>query len=135
MNKYFNHKLKTIKKETMINITHLVEEDIQNYGAKDGIVLVYCPHTTSGITINENADPHVVMDLLYTFRKVFPANDPNYLHLEGNSHAHVKSVLMGNSVSLILDNGKLVLGHWQDIFFCDFDGPREREFFVKILKG
>lgn len=135
MSKFFSHKLKTIERETMINITHLIKEDIKKSDIKDGIILVYCPHTTSGITINENADPHVVMDLLYTFRKVFPANDPNYLHFEGNSHAHVKSVLMGNSVNLILDNKNIILGHWQDIFFCDFDGPREREFYVKIIEG
>ncbi|MDR1834937.1 MAG: secondary thiamine-phosphate synthase enzyme YjbQ [Fusobacteriaceae bacterium] len=131
----FKHKLHTKERESMIKISNLIREDVRQSGVTSGIALVYCPHTTSGILINENADPHVVMDLLYLSKKLFPEGDPKYLHAEGNSHAHAKAVLAGNSKAVVIEEGKLILGHWQDVFFCDFDGPRDREFFVKILEG
>lgn len=135
MKKLYKHLLTISKPQTMVDITEMIKADIKESGVKDGIVVVYCPHTTAGITINENADPDVVRDLIYGFEKVYPTNDNNYRHYEGNSHAHMKSSTMGASQSLIIDNGKLILGTWQDIYFCEFDGPRNRTFYVKILEG
>jgi secondary thiamine-phosphate synthase enzyme len=131
----FNHKLHITEKEAMIKISNLIRTDIRQSKILNGIAIIYCPHTTSGIIINENADPHVVMDLLYVYKKLFQDKDLKYLHAEGNSHAHAKAVTVGTSTTIIIDNGQILLGHWQDIFFCDFDGPREREFFVKIIGG
>ncbi|MCK4357734.1 MAG: secondary thiamine-phosphate synthase enzyme YjbQ [Candidatus Cloacimonetes bacterium] len=115
-----------------INITSQVQKLIKDSGVKDGIVTIYCPHTTAAITINEGADPSVVKDLLYELDKVIPLRD-NYQHLEGNSAAHIKSSIIGCSESVIIENGSLVLGTWQAIFFCEFDGPRNRKVFVKII--
>jgi secondary thiamine-phosphate synthase enzyme len=131
----FNHKLRTTEKEAMIKISNLIRADIIQSNVSNGIAIIYCPHTTSGIMINENADPNVVMDLLYVYKKLFQEKDPKYLHEEGNSHAHAKAVTVGTSATVIINNGQILLGHWQDIFFCDFDGPRERGFFVKIIEG
>ena len=119
----------------MVDITEIVKEDIKDSKVKDGIVVVYCPHTTAGITINENADPDVVKDLIYGFEKAYPTNDIKYKHFEGNSHAHMKSSTMGASQTLIIDDEKLILGTWQDIYFCEFDGPRNRSFYVKVIEG
>ena len=135
MKKLYKHSLTISKSQTMVDITEMIKADIKESGVKDGIIVVYCPHTTAGITINENADPDVVRDLIYGFEKVYPTNDNNYRHYEGNSHAHMKSSTMGSSQTLIIDNGKLILGTWQDIYFCEFDGPRNRTFYVKILEG
>jgi secondary thiamine-phosphate synthase enzyme len=119
----------------MINITSYVKEDINLSKIKDGMVVVYCPHTTAGITINENADPDVVRDVIYGFEKAYPTSDSKYKHFEGNSHAHLKSSTVGASQTLILNDGNLILGIWQDIYFCEFDGPRDRTFYVKIIEG
>lgn len=119
----------------MLKITAEVREDIKKSGIENGIVLVYCPHTTAGITINENADPDVVRDLLYGMEKIYPTKDNRYRHFEGNSHAHLKSSTVGASQMVILNEGKLVLGTWQDLYFCEFDGPRTRTFYVKIMEG
>jgi len=135
MSNLFNHSLVIKSAQTMIDITSYVNNDIISSTIKDGIVVVYCPHTTAGITINENADPDVIRDLTYGFEKAYPTTDYNYKHFEGNSHAHLKSSTVGASQSLILNNGKLILGRWQDIYFCEFDGPRDRTFYVKILEG
>ncbi|WP_195999871.1 secondary thiamine-phosphate synthase enzyme YjbQ [Clostridium sp. 1001271B_151109_B4] len=135
MKKLYKHSLTISKSQTMIDITEMIKADIKESGVKDGIVVVYCPHTTAGITVNENADPDVVRDLIYGFEKVYPTNDNNYRHYEGNSHAHMKSSTMGASQTLIIDNGELILGMWQDIYFCEFDGPRNRNFYVKIIEG
>ena len=135
MKKLYKHSLSINKAQTMVDITEIVKEDIKDSKVKDGIVVVYCPHTTAGITINENADPDVVHDLIYGFEKAYPTEDKNYRHFEGNSHAHMKSSTMGASQTLIISEGKLILGRWQDIYFCEFDGPRNRNFFVKIISG
>lgn len=134
MNNLFKHSLNITKAQTMVAITNIIEEDIKISGVKHGIAVVYCPHTTAGITINENADPDVVRDLIYGFEKVFPTEDVNYRHFEGNSHAHMKSSTVGASQTLIIDKGKLILGTWQDVYFCEFDGPRSRTFYVKIME-
>ena len=119
----------------MGDITNIIEEDIRSSNVRDGIAVVYCPHTTAGITINENADPDVVRDLIYGFEKTYPSNDNNYRHFEGNYHAHLKSSTIGASQTLIIDDGKLILGRWQDIYFCEFDGPRNRTFYVKVIEA
>lgn len=126
------HIIKTINEDQMIDITHLVQQDVTNSKVKDGVIMVYVPHTTAALTINENADPDVVVDLLSTLRKLVP-KDVNYKHLEGNSHSHVKTSMFGSSTFVIIEDGKLKLGTWQSIFFCEFDGPRTRKFFTKIL--
>ncbi|MCL1833773.1 MAG: secondary thiamine-phosphate synthase enzyme YjbQ [Leptospirales bacterium] len=116
------------------NITPQVREAVSKSSVKDGIVLVYCPHTTAGITINENADPDVVRDLILGFDKAFP-DRADFSHAEGNSSAHLKASATGSSATLIINGGKLLLGTWQGIFFCEFDPPRNRKFFVKVMEG
>ena len=135
MKNLYKHLLNINKAQTMVDITNIIEEDIRSSNVRDGIAVVYCPHTTAGITINENADPDVVRDLIYGFEKVYPSNDNNYRHFEGNSHAHLKSSTIGASQTLIIDDGKLILGRWQDIYFCEFDGPRNRTFYVKVIEA
>lgn len=126
--------LKTSKMEEFINITNFVKEAVEKSGVKDGLAVIFIPHTTAGVTINENADPDVVRDMIVTLDKVYPVKG-DYWHLEGNSHAHIKASLMGSSCSVIIENGDLKLGTWQGIYFCEFDGPRTRKFYVKILNG
>ena len=135
MTNLFKHSIEITPRQTMVNITSYIKDDIKSSNIKNGIVVVYCPHTTAGITINENADPDVVRDLVYGFEKVYSTIDSNYKHFEGNSHAHLKSSTIGALQTLILNNGNLILGRWQDIYFCEFDGPRDRTFYVKILEG
>lgn len=120
----------TSKKEEFIDITDKISELIN---LKTGICVLYCPHTTAAITINEGADPSVKKDILSILTRIVPDNF-NYQHLEGNSPAHVKSSLMGNSGIVLVKDKKLLLGKWQSIFFCEFDGPRTRKVFVKFNK-
>jgi secondary thiamine-phosphate synthase enzyme len=126
------YEVKTKKEQEFINIISLVKEEVKKSGVKDGIAIVFVPHTTAGVTINENADPDVVRDILYALNKKFPVNDA-YLHAEGNSHAHIKASLMGSSCNVIIENGELVLGIWQGIYFCEFDGPRNRKVCIKVI--
>lgn len=135
MNNLFKHELSIKDSQSMIKITKFIRDDIKISNITDGVVVVFCPHTTAGITINENADPDVVNDLIYGLEKVYPTFDKKYKHFEGNSHAHLKSSTVGSSQHLILSNGSLILGTWQDIYFCEYDGPRNRTFYVKILEG
>ncbi|MCF0149465.1 MAG: YjbQ family protein [Clostridium sp.] len=135
MSKVFKHSLSISDRQTMIDITHIINEDLKASDVSEGIMVVYCPHTTAGITINENADPDVVRDMIYGFEKVYPTVDKNYRHFEGNSHSHMKSTTIGASQSLIINDGKVILGRWQGIYFCEFDGPRNRDFYVKIIEG
>lgn len=135
MSNLFKHSIEINPRQTMVDITSYIKKDIKDSDITDGIVVVYCPHTTAGITVNENADPDVVKDLIYGFEKTYPSNDDNYKHYEGNSHAHLKSSTIGASQTLVLNNGNLILGRWQNIYFCEFDGPRDRTFYVKIIEG
>ena len=112
-----------------IDITSKVSEVLQKAGIKDGICTVFTPHTTAGITINENADPDVPRDIIKEMGKVIPLND-GYDNIEGNSAAHIKSSLFGCSETVIIRNGSLMLGTWQSVFFCEFDGPRNRKVWV-----
>jgi len=124
--------INTSRREEFQDITSAVKQIVQNSGITSGICLVYVPHTTAGITINENADPSVKSDLLLALRKSVPDSLP-YTHAEGNSPAHLKASLMGSSVKIIVEEGHLVLGTWQGIFFCEFDGARTRRFHVQCL--
>ncbi|WP_234121585.1 secondary thiamine-phosphate synthase enzyme YjbQ [Clostridium hydrogenum] len=124
--------VKTTKNEQFIDITSLVDETVAKSGIKDGMAVVFVPHTTAGVTINENADPDVVTDILSGLNKAFPEKN-GYLHMEGNSHAHIKASLMGSSCNIIIEHGKLKLGTWQGIYFCEFDGPRNRKVYIKVI--
>ena len=115
-----------------IDITSKVSEVLQKTGIKDGICTVFTPHTTAGITVNENADPDVPRDIIKEMEKIVPLND-GYAHVEGNSAAHIKSSLFGCSETVIIKNGSLMLGIWQSVFFCEFDGPRNRKVWVEII--
>lgn len=128
------HKLKlsTDQHEEMIDITNQVQQLIDQEGLQEGIALLYCPHTTAAITINENADPTVVQDILMRLDELFPWHHANYRHREGNSAAHLKASTIGISQSIPISAGRLLLGTWQGIYFCEFDGPRQRTFYVKI---
>ena len=119
-------------REGFYDVTAKVKEALLDSRIKEGICIVYSPHTTAGITINENADPDVRSDLLYALNKTF-ADDKAFRHIEGNSAAHLKASVMGSSVTVIIENGQLVLGTWQGIYFCEFDGPRNRKYYVKLL--
>jgi secondary thiamine-phosphate synthase enzyme len=116
----------------MIDITSRVRQLVQDAGVDQGLALVYVPHTTAGITINENADPDVVHDMLAQLDLMVPWKQPFYRHAEGNSAAHVKASMMGSSVTVIVHDGRLVLGRWQGIWFCEFDGPRTRQVHVHL---
>ena len=118
--------------EDFYNITTHVREAITRSGVKSGIAVVSCLHTTAGLTINENADPDVVQDILLGLRKAFPTYS-EYRHAEGNSAAHLKASAMGSSVTVIVENGRPLLGTWQGIYFCEFDPPRNRKFYVKVV--
>ena len=131
----YEHQISTKGAQQMSKVTNIVREDIEKSGVKDGIAVVYSPHTTAGFTINENADPDVVHDMLKGYEKAFPTTADFYRHAEGNSHAHMKTTLVGPSQTLIISGGRIVFGIWEDLYFCDFDGPRNRRFYVKILEG
>ena len=127
--------VKTNNHNEMLDITNQVQDVVKSSGVKDGLCIVYIPHTTAGVTINENADPSVKHDILMEAAKFVLEHDREYRHSEGNSAGHIKSTLFGSNVQIIIDNGRLLLGTWQGIFFCEFDGPRRRHVHVKIIKG
>lgn len=125
--------IKTSKAQEIVDITKKIEDFIKENLFINGIVFLYCPHTTCAISINEGADSTVKKDIINKLNEIIdPGGD--YLHMEGNSHAHIKSVLTGNNVFVFVENGKLVLGRWQSIYLIEYDGPRNREIFVKFFK-
>jgi secondary thiamine-phosphate synthase enzyme len=124
--------IRTNSQTEMIDITDLVQAAISENKIKSGICVVFTPHTTAAITINENADPDVPPDIINALEKTIPRN-AHYRHAEGNSPAHVKSSLVGVSELVLVENGRLVLGTWQAIFFCEFDGPRQRKIIVEFM--
>jgi secondary thiamine-phosphate synthase enzyme len=128
----FRLTVSTNSQTEFIDITRHLQELINQNKISSGICQIFIPHTTAAITINENADPAVARDILKELNKVIPFND-NYHHMEGNSAAHIKSSLVGCSISTIIEDGKIELGTWQGIYFCEFDGPRSRKVWVKIL--
>lgn len=117
----------------LIDITNEVEEALKESGVKDGMCFIYIPHTTAGVTINEGADPSVQRDILNVLNRLVPY-DASYLHREGNSDAHIKSTVVGANAYVPIEGGKLTLGTWQSIYFCEFDGPRHRRTVIKFLK-
>ncbi len=123
--------IKTTQRKQAVDITNIVEKniDIQN-----GIAVVYVPHTTAGVTINESYDKDVAFDLLNRLEELVPYSN-NYRHLEGNSDAHIQASLIGSNVTIVIKDGKLKLGRWQGIFFMEFDGPRNREIYIKTMEG
>ncbi len=123
--------IKTSKKDELIDITAKVQLVVSRFNVKEGLCWVFVPHTTAGITINENADPSVRKDILYGLNKIVPLDD-NYAHSEGNSSAHIKASLLGFSVNIFVENAQLQLGTWQGIYFAEFDGPRTRQIWIKI---
>jgi len=124
-------KLQTQSRSQMLEITDAVARVVAENNVQDGLVIVYVPHTTAAVTINENADPDVKHDLLQKLETMIPKHEAYYQHGEGNSDSHVKTSLVGSSVTVLIERGKLVLGTWQGIQFCEFDGPRSRSFVVK----
>ncbi len=126
--------VRTKQRVEMIDITSIVKDHLQKEGVKSGICTVYVPHTTAGVTINENADPDVVVDILATLDRLIPLQG-NYRHMEGNSDAHLKSTLVGASTQVIIREGRLMLGTWQSVFFCEFDGPRQRKVWINFIGG
>jgi secondary thiamine-phosphate synthase enzyme len=127
-------KISTNSQTEMILINHKVIEAVKESGVQEGICMLWVPHTTAAVTINENADPSVVRDILWEINKVIPFQD-GYHHTEGNSAAHIKSSLFGPSLGLLITGGEIFLGTWQAIYFCEFDGPRTRRLLLKILEG
>ena len=120
--------------EDFYNITPQLREAVTKSGVTSGHAIVFCPHTTAGITINENADPDVVRDMLLGLREAYP-DRPQFRHAEGNSAAHLKASAVGSSVMVIIENGKPLLGTWQSVYFCEFDPPRNRKFYVTVVSG
>lgn len=126
--------VKTSSRVELIDITRLVEKVVSESKVKSGLCTVYVPHTTAAVTINENADPSVRKDIIAELNKIIPFDD-NYSHLEGNAAAHIKASIIGSSETILVNGGSLVLGTWQGIYFCEFDGPRNRKVIVKIIEG
>lgn len=126
--------IRTSSRTELVDITDKIEQIVGKAGVADGVCIVFVPHTTAGITINENADPSVRKDILKELNKIVPFDD-GYAHSEGNAAAHIKASLMGASVTIFIQGGALALGTWQGIYFAEFDGPRSREAWVDIIKG
>jgi len=124
--------VRTRQSNELADVTEAVRRAVVSAGLKDGLVTVFVPHTTAAVTINENADPDVVHDILFTLEELVPRGRGGYRHSEGNSDAHVKASLVGPSVTLIVENGQLVLGTWQGVYLCEFDGPRTRRVLIKV---
>jgi len=125
--------LQSNRKDQMIDITDQVEKLVSQENIEEGLAVIYSTHTTAGITINENGDPDVQKDLLRRLDEVYPWSMPRDRHMEGNSAAHLKASMVGSSQTVIIHKGKLLLGRWQGIYFCEFDGPRSRTCYVKII--
>lgn len=126
--------VRTTAHTQMQDITHLIQKAVTESSVRDGICMIFIPHTTAAVTINENADPDVVRDFTMEINKIVPWED-GYHHMEGNSAAHLKSSMIGFSEQVIIENGRLVLGTWQGIYFCEYDGPRSRKVYIKIIEG
>lgn len=129
----YEFQIKT-ERQNLYDITRQIEQALKDSGIVDGLAVVYCPHTTAGITINENADPDVIHDILLGLDKAFP-DRKEFRHAEGNSNAHLKASFVGSSITIIVENGRLILGRWQGIYFCEFDGPRQRQYQVKFISS
>lgn len=118
--------------QNFVEITPMIIEQVKRSGVKNGVCFIYVPHTTAGVTLNENADTSVAKDILNTLNRLIPV-DSEYNHFEGNAHAHIKASIVGHNATLLVEEGELVLGTWQGVFLCEFDGPRRRRILVKIV--
>jgi secondary thiamine-phosphate synthase enzyme len=127
--------VRTSTREEMVDVTALVRSAVKRRQTERGLAVVFCPHTTAGVTLQENTDPTVRSDLLLTLRRLVPKDSPGFQHGEGNSDAHIKASVVGSQVMIPIDGGKLLLGHWQAIYLCEFDGPRARILQVKVIAG
>jgi secondary thiamine-phosphate synthase enzyme len=127
--------IQTHQRDEMYEITSSLQAYLEEQRVKEGVMYVYCPHTTAGITINENADPDVVKDMLMRLDEVYPWEHPKYRHAEGNSASHLKASTVGSSQVVLIQNGELLLGTWQGVYFCEFDGPRQRKYHVEIMSN
>jgi secondary thiamine-phosphate synthase enzyme len=127
------HAVQTHARSEMLDITRLVTDRIREAKIRDGLAIIYVPHTTAAVTINENADPDVQHDLLQKLDALIPRNENYYQHAEGNSDSHLKTSLTGSSVQVLIESGRLILGQWQGIYLCEFDGPRPRNVIIKLL--
>jgi len=125
--------IRTSQRTEFVEITDEIRHSVQSAGLRNGACIVYCPHTTAAITVQENADPDGVHDLLLWLNQHIPKADPGFRHAEGNSDSHIKSSLVGSSAMVVVENGNLVLGTWQGIYFCEFDGPRKRSVIVQTI--
>ena len=126
-------RVRTERRTQLVDVTGLIERAVKASGVSSGVCYVYVPHTTAGVTINEHADPDVATDLEGVFDRLVPQDGP-YRHSEGNSDSHAKATLVGSSQIIFVENTKLALGTWQGVFLCEFDGPRERRLYVKVVK-
>jgi len=122
----------TRRRSEFIDITSQIEEVVRASGIEKGVCIIFCPHTTAGLVINENADPSVRRDIIQHLEELVPYQK-GYTHTEGNADSHIKSSLLGSSLSLIIEGGKIMLGTWQGIYFCEFDGPRKRKVHLKLV--
>lgn len=127
--------IQTHSRTEFINIDRQVSELVRESGITEGIVTIFIPHTTAGVTINENADPDVTADIETVLDRIVPWRSADYRHVEGNTAAHVKAGMMGASAQVIVSHGALQMGRWQSLYFCEFDGPRNREVWVKGIAG
>jgi len=125
--------VQTTSRSEMLDVTNRLSQFIRQYNISEGMLIVYVPHTTAAVTINENADPDVQHDMLHKLEALIPKSEQYYQHGEGNSDSHVKTSLVGSSVTVLIERGRLVLGRWQGVYFCEFDGPRQREMMVKAV--
>lgn len=131
----FTETLRTSRRDEMIDITRQIITLIRQEDIRDGLAVIYSPHTTAGITIQENADPDVKLDVLMRLDEVYPWEHPKYRHAEGNTASHLKAMTTGTSQTIIIRDGQPLLGQWQGIYFCEFDGPRTRQYHVKVIQG
>jgi secondary thiamine-phosphate synthase enzyme len=125
------HKIRTTARNEMVEVTDHLRQVVSRRNILEGMLVLYVPHTTAAVTINENADPDVKSDMLAKLSELVPQRERYYRHGEGNSDSHVKSAMVGQSATVLVEAGQLVLGRWQGVYFCEFDGPRDRELFVK----
>jgi secondary thiamine-phosphate synthase enzyme len=125
--------VRTTERNQMIEVTDQIQKLVTVRGVQEGFLIVHVPHTTAAITINENADPDVKHDMMLKLARMIPKDEPGYKHGEGNSDSHLKTAMVGNSVTVLIERGQLLLGRWQGIYLCEFDGPRTREVVVKMV--
>ena len=128
-------KVRSGEREQLVEITDEVRSRLKEVGRREGICVLYVRHTTAGLTVNENADPDVPRDMLHSLRTLVPQYGMNFRHAEGNSDSHLKASFFGSSVTVPFENGELLLGRWQGIFLCEFDGPRERQIIIKVMSN